>query len=79
MALKHLVFKSHNLATDFSNNFFINDIKFVLKSDYIFDEWSKSFKDEFFTIPLDIFKQILWRGVSMEEMLVPVIKMKGFK
>ena len=67
MALKHLVFKSHNLATDFSNNFFINDIKFVLKSDYIFDEWSKSFKDEFFTIPLDIFKQILWRGVSMEE------------
>ena len=26
-----------------------------------------SFRDEFFTIPIDIFKEIFWRGVTMEE------------
>ena len=67
MVLKYLTYNSHNLITNFSNFFLMNDIKLFLNFDYLFQKWSDSFRDEFFTIPIDIFKEIFWRGVTMEE------------
>ena len=67
MVLKYLKFNSHYLASNFSKLFFMNDIKYFLKFDYLYQKWSSSFRSEFFSIPLYIFKEILWRGKTMED------------
>jgi len=67
MVLKYLTYTSNSMMNEFSSNFLINDILMFAKFDNIFEKWSINFRTEFFSIPLIIFKDITWRGETMDE------------
>ena len=67
MVLKYLSYTSNIMMNEFSSNFLINDILLFAKFDNIFEKWSINFRTEFFSIPLIIFKEIIWRGEIMDE------------
>ena len=79
MVLKYLIYNSNNMANRFTKNYLINDIKFFLKFDFMFKKWSESFRNEFFSIPINIFKKIVWRGKTMEDRFEDLEEIFSFK
>ena len=79
MVLKYLIYNSNNMANRFTKNYLINDIKFFLKFDFMFKKWSESFRNEFFSIPINIFKKIVWRGKTMEVRFEDLEEIFSFK
>ena len=79
MVLKYLKITTNNMANRFTKNYLINDIKFFLKFDFMFKKWSDSFRNEFFSIPINIFKKIVWRGKTMEDRFEDLEEIFSFK
>ena len=54
-----------NKEFQISRNYFLNDLRLVVKFDQIFRSWKNSKNSSFFSIPLEIYQDIEWRGLSM--------------
>ena len=65
MVFKYLSNNHINKEFQISRNYFLNDLRLVLKFDQIFRSWNKSKNSSFFSIPLEIYQDIEWRGLSM--------------
>jgi hypothetical protein len=66
MVLKYLNYVTSNRKVEFSKNYLLNDFKLVLKFDQLHDIWINYITSSFFSIPLNIFKDIDWRGIRMD-------------
>ena len=65
MVFKYLSNNHINKEFQISRNYFLNDLRLVVKFDQIFRSWNKSKNSSFFSIPLEIYQDIEWRGLSM--------------
>lgn len=65
MVFKYLIRNPINKEFQISRNYFLNDLRLVVKFDQIYRSWNKSKNSSFFSIPLEIYQDIEWRGLSM--------------
>ena len=65
MVFKYLSCNHMNKEFQISRNYFLNDLRLVVKFDQIFRSWKNSKNSSFFSIPLEIYQDIEWRGLSM--------------
>ncbi len=66
MVLKYLNYVTLKRKIEFSKNYLLNDFKLVFKFDQLHNIWIDYITSSFFSIPLNIFKEIDWRGIRMD-------------
>ena len=65
MVFKYLSFDPKNMEFKISRNYLLNDLRLVVKFDQVHNYWNEFKHSFFFSIPLEIYKDIEWRGLSM--------------
>ena len=65
MVFKYLRYSYIDFGFQISKNYLLNDLSLFLKFDQIYKSWNGCVNSSFFSIPLDIYKDIEWRGLSM--------------
>jgi len=67
MVLKFLRSIHIDLGFQISRVCLLNDISLFLKFDQMYKSWNTCLNSSFFSIPIEIYKDIQWRGLSMDK------------
>ena len=67
MVLKYLRSIHSDLGIKISRIYIFNDLSLFLKFDQMYKSWNSCINSSFLSIPIEIYKDILWRGLSMEK------------
>ncbi|MDA8652952.1 hypothetical protein N9L62_01910 [Candidatus Actinomarina sp.] len=67
MVFKYLRCIYIDLGFQINRNYLLNDLSLFLKFDQMYKSWNSCINSSFFSIPLEIYKDIEWRGLSMDK------------